>query len=144
MALIRWRPERSRYSMLEQVGRMMEDMAKDFGDEGNLGAWSPSVNIYDKDGKLVVEAELPGVNKDDIEVHVENGVLTLRGERKKEEEVKDENFYRLERSYGSFSRSFTLPSDVDADKIEASYKDGMLILKAPRTEAAKAKQVKIH
>lgn len=146
MSLIRRRPlEANRYSMLAPLGWTMEDMAKGFGEEaGELAAWSPSVNIFDKNGKLVVEAELPGVKKDDIDVHVDNGVLTIRGERKQEDEVKEDNFYRLERSYGSFSRSFRLPSDVEADKVDAEFKDGMLVVKVPRTEEAKAKQIKIQ
>jgi len=137
--------ERNPYSMLERVGQMMEDLATVRG-EGvdDLASWSPSVDIYDKDGKLVVEAELPGIKKDDIQVNVDNGVLTIRGERKKEEEVKEDDFYRVERSYGTFVRSFSLPSDVDADKIDASYQDGMLLLTIPRSEEAKPSKIKVH
>jgi len=106
-------------------------------------AWAPAVDIFEKDHDLVIRAELPGVNKDDIDVGIEDGVLTLRGERKREAEVEDGSAYRLERVYGAFTRSFTLPTTVDASKIEAAYKDGVLQVTVPKLEAAKPKKVQI-
>jgi HSP20 family protein len=132
-------------SVLEQMSKALDDMAAGFGSESSeLAAWSPSVDVYDKSGQIVVEAELPGVKKEDMHVSFEDGVLTLRGERKQEEEVKEDHYYRRESSYGSFSRSFTLPSDVDADNIEAVYKDGVLKLKIPRSEKTTPKSISIR
>ena len=144
MALIRRALlDRDRVRPWDQLTRMMDEMSRGYEGATDLGAWNPSCNIYDKNGDLMVEAELPGVAKEDIDVRVENGVLTLRGERKQEEEVKEEDFYRLERAYGSFSRSFNLPSNVDAERIDATFKDGVLKLRVPRIEEAKPKQVNI-
>ena len=109
-----------------------------------LAEWSPNVNVYEKEDQIIVEAETPGMKKDDIEVSVQDHVLTLSGERKEEHETKEKNFYRHERSEGSFLRSISLPSSVEADSIEASYKNGVLSLKIPKAEEAKAKRVEIH
>ena len=144
MSLIRYRPE-ERLTAWERLGRMADEMARSWGEEPTeLGTWAPSVNIYEKNGDIMVEAELPGVKKDDIVIRVENGVMTLKGERKEQYEVKKENFYRQERFTGTFMRSFQLPSNVVPDKIDATFKDGVLFLKVPRLEEAKPKQVPIH
>ena len=145
MSLVRWRPfERERFPLMEQMNRMWDDFMHFRGEpETELSAWSPAVNVYDKNGHLMVEAELPGVKKEDISVQVENGVLTLKGERKEEKEIKEKDYYRCERAYGSFSRSFSLPPGADDKHIEASYKDGVLILKVPKTEEAKEKSIAI-
>lgn len=108
-----------------------------------LAAWTPSCDIYETEGEIIVKAELPGLKKEDIKVSVENNVLTIRGERKFEEEAKRENYYRIERSYGEFLRSFTLPTGIDAKKINAEFKDGMLKIALPRMEEAKPKAVDI-
>jgi len=106
-------------------------------------AWAPPVDVFEKDHNLVIRAELPGVQKDDIEVGIENGVLTLKGERKRETEFEEANAYRMERVYGAFTRSFSLPTTVDPSKVEAVYKDGVLELTVPKLEAAKPKKVQI-
>jgi HSP20 family protein len=112
-------------------------------DRESFGGWHPPVDIYeDKDG-VVLKAELPGMKKDDIDVRVENNVLTMNGQRKREQEVKEDGYYRCERSYGSFSRSFSLPTTVDVKKINASYKDGVLTVSLPKLEEAKPKQIDV-
>ena len=108
-----------------------------------MGAWSPAVDIYDKGGEVVIHAEIPGIKKDDIDVRVENNVLTIRGKKERKEEVKDEGYVRTERTYGSFSRSFSLPTTVALDKIQADYKDGVLTLSIPKSEEAKPRQIEV-
>jgi HSP20 family protein len=108
-----------------------------------LGSWSPAVDIFDKGGEVVIHAELPGIKKEDIDVRVENNVLTIRGKKERKEEVKEEGYFRAERTYGSFSRSFSLPSTVEVSKIGAEYKDGVLTLRLPKAEEAKPRQIDI-
>jgi HSP20 family protein len=108
------------------------------------GSWAPAVDIYEKDGSIVLKAELPGIDAKGVDVRVENNVLTLRGERKFEEEAKKESFHRVERAYGTFSRSFTLPTVVDTNKIKAEFKDGVLKLTLPTREEAKPKQIQVQ
>jgi HSP20 family protein len=108
-------------------------------------AWMPPVDIYSTgEHELVIKAEVPGMNKDDIDITVEKFTLTIRGEKKAEETVKDDQFHRVERSYGAFERSFSLPPTVDANRVEAEYKDGVLTVKLPLREEAKPKQIKIN
>ena len=109
----------------------------------SLGSWSPAVDIYDRGNEVVIHAEIPGMKKEDIDVRVENNVLTVRGKKERSEEVKEEGYFRTERSYGSFSRSFSLPSTVDASKISAEYKEGVLTLNVPKAEEAKARQIDV-
>jgi HSP20 family protein len=109
------------------------------------GAWMPPVDIFSTgDHELVIKAEIPGMNKDDIDITVENFTLTIRGEKKAEQTVKEDQFHRVERNYGAFTRSFALPHTVDANKVEASYKDGVLTIKLPQREEAKPKQIKVN
>jgi HSP20 family protein len=107
------------------------------------GMWTPAVDIYETDSSVVVKAELPGVQKEAVGVEVKDGVLSLRGERKYEKEVKEENFHRIERSYGTFHRAFSLPTTVDQDKISAVMRDGVLEVTLPKKEAAKPKQISV-
>ena len=102
------------------------------------------MDIFENDGNLVLKAELPGIDPKDVDVHVENNVLTLRGERKFESEVKREQYHRVERAYGTFSRSFTLPNVVDTDNIKAEFKDGVLRVTLPQREEAKPKQIQVQ
>lgn len=143
MLLTRYRPE-ERFSM-ERVNRVLDELTRSFREgPDEMGSFSPSVNIYEKNGDLIVEAELPGVKKEDIDVRIENGVLTLKGERKEEKEVKKEDYYRQERFFGSFLRTFQLPTDVSADTVEATFKDGLLTVKVPRSAVAKPKRISIR
>ena len=113
-------------------------------DDTGMGRWNPAVDLYEKDDHFVIKAELPGVDKKDIAIDLKDRVLTLSGERSYENEVKEESYYRRERSYGKFQRAFTLPADVDSDKIKAEFKDGLLQIEVPKPEEQKPKQVTIH
>jgi HSP20 family protein len=148
MAIVRWEPFRDLVSLQERMNRLFEESfrgARGSGEEdASLSSWAPAVDIYEHDGSIVLKAELPGVSPKDVDVRVENNVLTLRGERKFENDVKKESYHRVERSYGSFLRSFTLPNVVDTDRIKAEYKDGVLRLTLPKKEEAKPKQISIQ
>ncbi len=147
MALVRWEPFRDLMSIQERMNRLFEDSFRGLprtGDEDSvLGAWAPPVDIFEQSGNIVLKAELPGVDPKDVDIRLENNVLTLRGDRKFSSEVKRESYHRVERSYGSFSRSFTLPSVVDQQAIKAEYKDGVLQVTLPQREEAKPKQIQI-
>ena len=144
MAIVRWDPFRDLVSIQERVNRLLSDAPSRWsGDEG-YGAWAPPVDIFEKGEDLVIRAELPGVDRNDIDVRVENGVLILRGERKHAEAVEEKNAYRMERVYGSFARSFSLPTTVDPSRISASLRDGVLEVVLPKAEEAKPKKVAIH
>ena len=106
--------------------------------------WNPVVDIYDHDDKIIIKAELPGIEKEDIHVDLKSGVVTLSGERSHEKEVKEENFLHKERVYGKFSRSFSLPEGLDTDKIEADFKNGVLKIEIPKPEAKKPKKIAVH
>jgi HSP20 family protein len=142
MALVRWNPIGSLAGMeVDRLNRMFSD----FQTEAFTQAWVPAVDIYESENhEVVIKAELPDVKKEDIGVTVENNVLTLTGERKQEESVKREQFQRVERRFGSFSRSFSLPATVNASQIAASYKDGVLTVRLPRREEAKPKQITVN
>lgn len=103
----------------------------------------PAIDIFEDNGNIVLKAELPGIKKEDIDVTLADGAITISGEKKKEEEVKQKDYYKWERSYGSFFRSFTLPAEVQADKITSVFKDGILEVKMPKSEAAKSKEIKV-
>ena len=105
---------------------------------------SPAVDLIDKKDRLIAKVELPGINKEDLNVEVEDGLLKIRGERKKEEEVEDKDYYRCERYYGSFSRNVKLPDAVDKNKVKASYKDGILTVDMPKSKEAKSRQINIE
>jgi HSP20 family protein len=109
----------------------------------NLDVTVPTVDVYEEKDDIVVKAELPGMDKDNIEVNLTDHTLTIKGEKKKEEEVKEENYHRSERSYGTFLRTLELPKDVHADKVKASFKNGILEVRIPKTEGAKAKEIKV-
>jgi HSP20 family protein len=108
------------------------------------GEWAPSVDVAETDNEVVVTAELPGIKQDDVDITITDDVLTLKGEKKEEKEVKEKNYHRIERSYGSFQRSISLPAGVQADKAKATYKDGVLHITVPKAEEAKPKQIKIN
>jgi HSP20 family protein len=143
MAIVRWDPFRD---LQERMNRMFDDSYRGAGrgeDWGLGGAWAPPVDIYEKDGNIVVKAELPGVDPKDVDVRVENNTLTIRGERKIDNEIKQEAYHRVERSYGTFTRSFSLPSVLDQEKIKAEFKDGVLQVTLPKHERALPKQINI-
>jgi HSP20 family protein len=123
---------------------MTADNPARFAGDDSYGSWVPPVDIFEKNENLVLRVELPGVEKDDIEVRIENGVLSLHGQRRRDQEIEEKNAYRLERSFGAFSRSFSLPTTVDATRIAATYKDGILEVTLPKAEEAKPKRVPIQ
>jgi len=148
MAIVRWEPFRELVTVQDRMNRIFDDAFRGYrgGSEDDWalgGAWAPAVDIYEHEGNLVLKAELPGIDPKDVDVRVENNLLTLRGERKFESDVKRESYHRVERAYGSFSRSFTLPNVVDTGKIKAEFKDGVLRVTLPQREEAKPKQISI-
>ena len=145
MALTRWDPFRELGIMQERMNRMFDDAGRGWrGDEpSSTTTWSPSVDIYETESEIVVHAELPGVDRKDIVLNLEKNVLTLKGERRFEKETKQENYHRIERAYGGFSRSFSIPAIVDEEKIRADYKDGILKISLPKKEQVKPKQIQI-
>lgn len=140
MALVRWDPFREMAGFGERMNRMFGEFSRE---PASTTSWSPAVDIVENGEELILKAELPGMKKENITVHVEDNVLTLRGERKFEKETKEENYHRVEREYGSFVRSFALPSNVDESRIRAEYKDGLLTLSLPKLAASKPKEIKI-
>jgi HSP20 family protein len=145
MAITKWRPVRDLVSLQDEMNRLFEGffgrpmLTQDWGE----GEWNPSVDVSETKDKVVITADLPGMTKDDVKISIQDHTLTLEGEKKREKEEKGENYHRLERSYGSFCRSFTLPAAVKADKIKASYKDGVLSVTLPKAEEAKPKEIPI-
>ena len=145
-ALIRWEPFRELGVLPGRMDRMFYDFfaGHDRPDEGlSLGDWNPSVDVYETADNIVLKAELPEVNQKDVDISVHGNTLTIRGERQRDREVKEDNYYRRERSYGGFSRRFTLPATVDAEKIHASFSKGVLKLTLPKREESKPKQIKV-
>jgi len=146
MAIVRWTdPFREFAHLQDRINRVFSESygASDNGSPTS-GSWVPPVDIFQNgDHEVVLKAELPDMKQEDIEVTVDNGTLTLRGEKKLSTEVKEENFHRIERRYGTFSRSFSLPRTVDAAKVAAEYKNGVLTVRLPLREDAKPRQVKV-
>ncbi len=146
MTIVRWEPFRDLVATQDRFNRLFQDtFSRVFGEGGEIAqtGWLPPVDVYETDQNVVMKAELPGVDPKDVEIRAEDGTLYLKGERKFEKEVKNENYHRIERSYGSFARSFALPASVDSEKAVAEYKDGLLTLTLPKKEEAKPKTIKI-
>lgn len=146
MAIVRWEPFREMATIQDRVNRLFTEFYR-AGDDDVMrrGAWVPPVDIYDTGNhELVIKAELPDMNKDDIEITVDNNTLTLRGEKKMDSGIKEEHCRRVERAYGMFSRSFSLPPTVDAGRVRADYKNGVLTLTLPLKEEAKPKQIQVQ
>jgi len=147
MDLIRWNPWNELVSLRERMNRVFDDSLfrpDRREDPLAMGTWSPDLDMFEKDDQVVIKAELPGLEKKDISLDLTNGVLTLKGERKHENEVKEENYYRREMSCGKFIRSFSLPGDVDADKIKAEFQNGLLTVEVPKPEEHKPKQIPVN
>ena len=145
MAIIRWDPFRDLMTLREKMNRLFEDAFAARGEEKELvsGTWTPSVDIYETENSLILTAEVPGLDEKDVEIKIEDNTLTLQGERKFEKETKEENYHRIERSYGSFYRSFTLPNYIDHDKITAEHESGILKITMPKKPELKPRKVKI-
>jgi HSP20 family protein len=144
MNVIRWDPYRDLSSFADRFNRALGTVAgRERDEELNLGTWIPPVDISEDKDRITLTAELPGFTEDQVEVQMEGGVLTIRGERKFEDEKEGRNFHRLERSYGTFVRSFTLPNNVDRENIHASFKNGLLEIDLPKREEARPRQIKV-
>jgi HSP20 family protein len=145
MAIIRWDPFRDLQTLRERMNVLFGDVYSSPAEEKDLftSTWNPSVDIYEHNGNLVLTAEVPGLDEDDIEVKLEDSTLTIKGERKYKNEVKEENYHRVERSYGSFSRSFSLPQNIDQEKIKAENENGILKITMPKKAELKPKKVKV-
>ena len=144
MAITRFEPFRELAAVQSRLNRIFSEPYENGDDTLAQANWVPPVDVFENaQHELVLKAELPGVKKDDIDIKVENSTLTIRGERKREVETKEDGFHRVERTFGSFARSFTLPQTVSADGIKADYKDGVLTVILPAREEAKPRQVQI-
>ncbi len=156
MTLIRWKPLRdvtawhpvsdvtSEFtSMQREIDRLFDRFRGGMIDEGQTSTWLPAVDIVEKENDFLVSVELPGVDRNDVKITLQDDVLTVRGEKKQEKEEKGENVHRVERCYGVFQRSFTLPSSLKSDKIEASYDKGVLTIQLPKVEEVKPKQIEV-
>jgi HSP20 family protein len=145
MAIVRWEPLRDLMTSQRGIDRLFKEAFTPFYDEGESSTrtWAPPVDIYETENDIVLKAELPGMDPKDVEVKVEDNTLYLKGERKFEKEVRNENYHRVERSYGSFARSFSLPNSISAEKVKAEFKDGLLTLTLPKREEAKPRTIKI-
>ena len=145
MALVRWDPFREFAQLQDRMNRLFgEQYGRE--DEGLMttGTWMPPVDIFENGNhELILKAELPDMTREDIDITVDNGTLTIKGEKKLSSEVKEEQFHRIERRYGTFSRSFSLPQTVDTGKVGAEYKNGVLTVRLPLREEAKPRQIKV-
>jgi HSP20 family protein len=146
MNIVRFDPFREMAVLQDRVNRVFGDMNRRFDDEvAARGAWVPAVDIFENDQhELVLKAELPDLKREDIDIRVENNTLTLSGQKKSEEDVNEERYHRIERTFGHFSRTFTLPNTVDTGKIAAEYKNGVLTVKLPKREDARPKQIQVQ
>ncbi len=141
MSITRWDPFKDLMSLQEKMNRLFENSLsfnESAVEEAAVGAWSPPVDILESGTEIILKAEIPGIEMDQVELHINGQVLTIRGERRFDKESRREHYHRLERFYGPFQRSFTLPNTVDKDRVRATLKDGILEVKIPKLDTAKA------
>lgn len=145
MAIIRWDPFRDIITLREKMNRLFEDAVTARGEEKDMisSTWTPSVDIFETENALILTAEVPGIDENNIEIKIEDNTLSLKGDRIFEKETSEENYHRIERSYGSFYRSFTLPRNVDQEKIKAEHDNGVLRITMPKKPESKPKTVKV-
>jgi HSP20 family protein len=146
MAIVRWDPFRDLAEVQERVNRVLGEFYGGRGQDDVMrrGTWIPPVDIYEgPNHEMVIKAELPDIRREDIDIRVEDNTLTISGEKKLDEDVKQEQFHRVERAYGTFARSFSLPATIDTEKVNADYKNGVLTVKLPMREEAKPKQIQV-
>ena len=142
--ITRWDQSRGLTSLQDQLNRLFEDnFTRDRSAHADLATWAPPVDIYETENELVVKADLPDLQEKDIDVRVANNTLTIRGERRFEKDVNEDSYLRIERAYGSFTRSFSLPNTVSSENIRAEYRNGVLTLHMAKREESKRKQIKI-
>ncbi|HHE65306.1 MAG TPA: Hsp20/alpha crystallin family protein [Bacteroidetes bacterium] len=125
----------------DEINRLFGGLYSEF--DRNECAWAPSVDIVEQEDKLMLNAELPGIEKEDVKISFQNNILTIEGEKKQQSEAKDDDYFRTERFYGKFCRSFTMPSDIDSENISADYSNGVLTVSLPKSEKAKPQQIEI-
>ena len=146
MAIVRWDPFRDLAEVQERVNRALGDFYGTRGSDDVMrrGAWIPPVDIYEgANHEMIIKAEMPDIKREDIDIRVEDNTLTISGEKKLDTDVKQEQFHRVERAYGQFSRSFSLPATIDTEKVSADYRNGVLTIKLPMREEAKPKQIQV-
>lgn len=149
MSLVRWNPVHDTMTLPSELFDMQREINQLFDsffhkDRGDVAsAWKPAVDIVEHDNEFVARVELPGVRKDDVKITMQNNVLTVRGEKRQEQKEKGTNYHRVERSYGSFQRSFTLPGSVKNDTIDAEFVNGILTIHLPKAEEAKAREIEV-
>ncbi len=146
MSLVRWNPFYELKKLSDSINQLFDESLLQEGERGSgfsLTSWSPSTDIYETKDEYVFKIEVPGMNKDDVKVEFTEDTLIIKGERKEEKDIKKENYHRIERFFGSFQRSFTLPKNIDVKKIKAELKDGVLELRVPKVEKAKTKAIPI-
>jgi HSP20 family protein len=146
MAVVKWDPFRDLLSIQDRMNRLFEQtLSRSRSEEGIAAStWTPAVDIYETPETIVLKAELPGLSREDIEIQIRDNALTLKGERRFAKDVQQENYLRIERAYGAFQRSFTLPATIQQDKIRAVFRDGVLELTLPKAEEAKPKKIAIE
>jgi len=146
MTIVRLDPFRNMNTLQDRINRIFDEAtvrSQNYDDEVSKCDWRPVVDIYDTEKAIIINAELPGLSRDNITLDVKENILTLKGERKSGKEVKEENYYRQERSFGKFERAFTLPGTINFEKIKANFKDGVLMIEIPKPEEKKPKQISI-
>jgi HSP20 family protein len=143
MAIVKWDPFGEMEDMFDRYTKAVGWPRRGSQELMATGDWAPRVDISETDHEFIIKAEIPEVGKEDVKVTVDNNVLTIRGERKQEKDEKGKKFHRVERYYGTFARSFTLPENVEQAKIEASFKEGVLNLRLPKTEKVRAKEIEV-
>lgn len=144
MAIVRWQPLGNLLDIRKDIDKLFEEFFEGKAPiEGDVG-WTPRVDVHETDNSFVVSADIPGLEKKDIKISMQNNVLTIFGERKMEREEKNKSYHRIERYAGKFSRSFQLPTGIDADNVKAAYKNGVLTIEIPKKEEAKAKEIPVE
>jgi len=153
MSLVKWKQEQDvmpfpslMQGMQSNINRVFETLfqRENWDEEIAATIWTPAVDVAEKDQEFVVKVELPGVNRSDVRVTTRENILTIRGEKKQEKETKDSSYHRIERFYGSFQRSFTLPGIIKSDRIEATFRDGILEVIVPKAEEAQARTIEVR
>jgi HSP20 family protein len=144
ISLNRFEPFRGASSLQNHFNRLFNESVEQNSGEASLTTWAPPVDIYETEHELVVKADIPDVKPEELDIRIENNILTIRGERKFEKHVSENNYLRVERTYGSFARSFSLATTVNTEAIKAEYKNGVLTLSVPKREEAKPKQIKVN
>ena len=146
MTIVKWDPFRNVAALQDRINRIFDESfsrTADLDDDISMSAWKPSVDIYETDEAIILKAELPGIKKEDVSVEVKDNVLTLKGERAEEKEIKEKNYYRKERAFGTFNRAFNLQHRIQPDKIKARFKDGILKIEIPKPVEEKPKQITV-